>query len=366
MLEATEGAGVGPAGRLDPAVAGQRRAVRDALADLPPGATVLVACSGGPDSLALAAALAFVAPREGWRAGAVVVDHRLQPGSADVARRAAAQCTGLGLDPVEVVAVDVGSAGGPEAAARAARYVALEAAAARHGAAAVLLGHTLEDQAETVLLGLGRGSGARSLAGMAPVRGVLRRPFLAVRRAATARACAAQGIEPWLDPTNGVAAGEPAGAAADDGAPGGDESSPCAHGQPPDDGALPARSRLRRLLPELERVLGGGVVEGLARTAAQLREDADVLDDLAERLRATATGPDGTLDVTVLAAAPAAVRRRALRAALVAAGVPGGSLGRTHVLAVDALVVDWHGQGAVGLPGAHVARRCGRLTVAPG
>lgn len=353
----TEGTGVGPAGRLDPAVADQRRAVRDALADLPPGATVLVACSGGPDSLALAAALAFVAPREGWRAGAVVVDHRLQAGSADVAHRAAAQCTGLGLDPVEVVAVDVGSAGGPEAAARAARYVALEAAAVRHGAAAVLLGHTLEDQAETVLLGLGRGSGARSLAGMAPVRGVLRRPFLAVRRAATARACAAQGLEPWLDPTNGFAVGEPDGA---------DERVPGADGQPPDDGALPARSRLRRLLPELERVLGGGVVEGLARTAAQLREDADVLDDLAERLRAAATGPDGTLDVSVLAAAPAAVRRRALRAALVAAGVPGGSLGRTHVLAVDALVVDWHGQGAVGLPGAHVARRCGRLTVAPG
>ena len=343
------GADAAPAGRLDPTVADQRRAVRLALADLPPGATVLVACSGGADSLALAAALAFVAPREAWRAGAVVVDHGLQAGSAAVAARAAEQCRGLGLDPVEVVAVDVGSAGGPEAAARAARYAALEAVAARHGAVAVLLGHTLDDQAETVLLGLARGSGARSLAGMAPVRGLLRRPFLALRRTATEQACRAQGLEPWQDPTNGVGAGAGAGP-----------------GAAADDVGLPARSRLRAVLPELERVLGGGVVEALARTADQLREDAEVLDDLAERLLAAATGPDGSLDVEVLAVAPAAVRRRALRSALVASGVPAGSLGRAHVLAVDALVIDWHGQGPVGLPGAHVARRCGRLTVAPG
>lgn len=346
--------GAPPVGRLDPAVASQRLAVRRALADLPPGATVLVACSGGADSLALAAALAFVAPREGWQAGAVVVDHRLQPGSAGVAQRAADQCRGLGLDPVEVVAVDVGVAGGPEAAAREARYTALAEAAEHHGAVAVLLGHTLDDQAETVLLGLARGSGGRSLAGMAPERGVLRRPFLGVRRAETEQACRAQHLEPWLDPTNGGATDDgPADDAATDGGA-------------TDDGALPARSRLRRLVPELDRVLGGGVVEGLARTADQLREDAVVLEDLAERLRGAATGPDGTLDVAVLAAAPDAVRRRALRAVLLAAGVPGGSLARAHVLAVDALVTDWHGQGEVGLPGAHVARRCGRLTVAPG
>ncbi len=329
-----------PQGRLDPVVAAQRTAVRACLGDVPPGATVLVACSGGQDSLALAAALAFVAPRAAWRAGAVVVDHGLQPGSAGVAERAAGQCRALGLGPVDVVGVRVAAGGGPEAAARTARYVAVEAAAARHGAAAVLLGHTLDDQAETVLLRLARGSGARSLAGMPAVRGVLRRPFLGVRREDTRRACGALGLEPWDDPTNGPA--------------------------PDDDGALPARSRLRALLPALEEVLGPGVVPALARTADQLREDAEVLDAEAERLRADVTAPDGTLDPDLLAAAPAALRRRALRAALVAAGVPAGTLGRSHVLAVDALVVGWHGQGEVGLPGGHVARRCGRLTVAPG
>src|SRR5665647_1842958 len=239
-------------------LAGLGRAVRPHLADLAPGSTVLVACSGGADSLALAAAVAFVAPREGWRAGAVVVDHGLQPGSAEVAERAAEQCRVLGLDPVEVVAVEVGADGGPEAAARAARHGAFVAVASRHGAAAVVLGHTLDDQAETVLLGLARGSGARSLAGMADQRGLLRRPFLSVRRAATAHACEVLALHPWLDPTNG-----PAGP--------GDE--------------LPLRSRLRHeVLPVLTEVLGAAVIPALARTADQLREDADLLDPVAAQL----------------------------------------------------------------------------------
>ena len=324
--------------RLDPAVAEQRRAVREQLADLPPGSTVLVACSGGPDSLALAAALAFVGPRAGWRSGAVVVDHPLQPGSSEVAVRAAAQCRDLDLDPVEVVTVDVTAGGGPEGAARTARYAALAAVSERHAAAALLLGHTLDDQAETVLLGLARGSGARSLAGMADRRGLLRRPFLGVRRTATAHACDVLGLEPWHDPSNG----------------------------PDADG--PLRSRLRHeVLPVLEDVLGPGVVPALARTADQLREDADVLDALA-----THAGPDGSpdpegLEVDALAALPTAVRRRVLRTALLDAGVPGGSLARAHLAAVDALVTDWHGQAGLDLPGGiHVVRRCGRLTVARG
>ncbi|NLE71015.1 MAG: hypoxanthine phosphoribosyltransferase [Actinomycetales bacterium] len=338
--------------RLDPDVAAQRAAVRAALADLAPGAAVLVACSGGADSLALAAATAFVAPRAGLRAGAVVVDHGLQPGSAAVAERAAAQCRGLGLDPVEVVRVDVAPDGGPEAGARTARYAALAEAAERHGAAAVLLGHTLDDQAETVLLGLARGSGARSLAGMPARRGVLRRPFLGVRRAATAHACAVLGLEPWHDPTNGPA---------------------------DDPGALPLRSRVRHeALPALEAVLGPGVAEALARTADQLREDADALaaaaaDLLAAALAAGKGPPSGVgrepgegASAAVLARAPDAVRRRALRDLLVRWGAPAGSLARVHVLAVDALVTDWRGQGPVSLPGGiRVARRYGRLTLAP-
>ena len=333
-----------------PAVAAVRVAVRRALADVPPGATVLVACSGGADSLALAAGLAWEAGARtgaGWRAGAVVVDHGLHPGSHDVARAAADACRGLGLDPVRVVRVDVGADGGPEAAARTARYAALDAVADELGAAAVLLGHTLDDQAETVLLALARGSGERALAGMRPVRGRLRRPLLGLRRADTEAACAAQGLVPWHDPTNGRALEGPGGDVAGTGAD------------------LPLRSRVRtEVLPVLQAVLGPGVARGLARTADALADAADALDAYAADLLAASVlpGPGVQLDVVALAAAPAAVRRRVLHDAAVRAGSPPGALARVHVLAVDALVTDWRGQGPVHLPGGRVASRaCGRL-----
>src|SRR5579862_3041691 len=224
------------------AVAEIRNAVRDCLADLEHGDLVLAACSGGADSLALAAALAFVAPRAGLRAGGVTVDHGLQPGSAERAAVVAGLLRSLELDPVHSVAVTVapaGSAAGPEAAARAARYAALDAVASAAGAVAVLLGHTLDDQAETVLLGLARGSGGRSLAGMPARRGVYRRPLLGLRRATTAAACAELGLVPWQDPHN------------------------------PD--YRFARARVRhQALPALEEALGPGVAEALARTADQL------------------------------------------------------------------------------------------------
>jgi len=315
-------------------VAAIRSAVAAALADVGPGELVLVACSGGPDSLALAAGAAFVGRREGWRVGAVVVDHGLQEGSQAVAASAAAACHNLGLDPVQVVRVDATGAGGPEGAARAARYAALE----ESDATAVLLGHTLDDQAETVLLGLARGSGGRALAGMPAVRGRFRRPLLGLRRADTEAACRAQGLTPWQDPTND-------GAHAD----------------------AQLRSRVRsEVLPTLERVLGPGVAQALARTAAQLREDADLLDVLADQLLAELTQDAAGLDVDVLATAPDAVRRRALRTAMIAAGSPAGAVSRAHVLAVDALVTDWHGQGPVALPGRVSARRVyGRLALGP-
>ena len=329
----------------DPAVAQLRSAVRAGLADLPPGARVLVACSGGADSLALAAATAFVAERAGFAAGAVVVDHGWHPDSAEVAARAVAACRRLGLDPVEQVTVDAAGPGGPEAAARTARYAALDDAAARHRADAVLLGHTLDDQAETVLLGLARGSGARSLAGMPARRGVFRRPLLQLPRTLTRQACTALALQPWEDPAN------------DD---------PCY-----------TRVRVRRAVAALTEALGATAVPALARTADLLREDADALDALAADLLAAATLPaaDPTpadltpatrrpleLDVASLTAAPAAVRRRALLTAIRAAGAPGSALGRRHLLAVDALLVAWHGQGPVHLPGRLIARRdCGRL-----
>ena len=265
-------------GGLSPAVAAVRNAVRASLAGSAPGDLVLAACSGGPDSLALAAALAFVAPRAGLRAGAVTVDHGLQDGSADRAAAVAATLGRLGLDPVRAVAVTVGGGGGPEAAARTARYAALEAAAADLGATTVLLGHTLDDQAETVLLGLARGSGARSLAGMPPRRGVFLRPLLGLRRQVTIGACAALDLAPWADPHNG-------------------------------DRRF-ARVRVRLdALPALEAALGPGVTEALARTADQLRDDAEVLDKIASSERAADPAP---MSAASLAGLPDAVRSRVL------------------------------------------------------
>jgi len=319
---------VGP----DPALARVRSAVRAALADLPAGSLVVVACSGGADSFALAAATAFEAPRAGLRAGGITVDHALQDGSAERAADVVARLRALELDPVAAVLVHVGTAGGPEAAARTARYAALDAFADAHGAAAVLLGHSADDQAETVLLGLARGSGARSLAGMAPVAGRYRRPLLDLPRADLAQACTAAGLNPWQDPHN----------------------------------LDPAytRARVRHdALPALEKTLGPGVAEALARTARLLRADADALDGLAVDAARTAARDSG-LNCAALAALPAALRSRVLRAAALAAGSPAGALGERHVAALDALITAWHGQGPVHLPGGvHAARRCGTLVL---
>ena len=321
--------------RLTPAIADLRRASRVAFDGLAsPGLTqplVLVALSGGPDSLALAAAVAFEAPRAGLRAGAVVVDHGLQNGSADVAARAAQQARDLGLAPVLVERVVVAATGGPEAAARAARYAALERAASEFGAAAVFLAHTLDDQAETVLLGLARGSGAASLQGMAAVRGRYRRPLLGIRRATTVQACADAGLEPWTDPQN----------------------------------ADPAFARVRvrvLVLPLLERELGPGVAEALARTAEQLREDSDALDTFADELvedLADHVEAGISLDVPALTTNPPALRQRLIRLAV--SSEFGVALSRAQTLEVARLVTDWHGQDSVDLPGVRVVRRGGRL-----
>ena len=317
-----------------PAVAEIRNAVRESLQDLGPGDLVLAACSGGADSLSLAAALAFVAPRQRLRAGAVTVDHGLQAGSAERARAVAATLTGLGLDPVECVPVAVprnGAHGGPEAAARTARYAALDDAARRTGASVVLLGHTLDDQAETVLLGLARGSGARALAGMAARRGHYRRPLLPVRRGVTADACAALGLAVWDDPHN----------------------------------ADPRFSRVRvrhEAMPVLEAALGPGVAEALARTAGQLRADADYLDALAAMEAERAGGGRSSLLTGSLAALPPPIRSRVLHAAAVAAGCPAGSLTACHVEQLEALVTGWRGQRWIDLPGGvRGLRRDGQL-----
>jgi tRNA(Ile)-lysidine synthase len=312
----------------DPAVARIRSAVRPALATAEP---VLVACSGGADSLALAAAVAFEAPRAGVPAGAVTVDHGLQVGSAERAERTAGLLRHLGLAPVTVVRVDVGRDGGPEAAARTARYDALRTAAVQQRAR-IALGHTLDDQAETVLLGLGRGSGPRSVAGMVADSPPFWRPLLGIRRSTTRAACAALELPVWDDPWN----------------------------------TDPAYTRVRlrtEALPLLEDVLGGGVAPALARTAALLREDLDLLDGLA-RAELDRLADGGPLPAAAVADLPTALRRRVLRDWLRAAGVP--DLQAVHLGAVDALLTAWRGQGRVDLPGgAGVVRTSGRLLLSP-
>ncbi len=302
------------------ATAAVRVAVRRSLADV--SGPVAAAVSGGADSLALAAALAFERPG----AYAFVVDHGLQDGSAEVAARAAAQCRDLGLHPHvasgrpsagALAPPDARAGGGPEAAARELRYRLLELFAERHAVEVVLLGHTLDDQAETVLLGLARGSGARALSGMPAERGIFRRPLLGISREVTAKACAEAGLLPWSDPHN-------------------------------EDPTF-ARVRVRgAVLPVLEDALGPGVAEALARTATQLREDADALDALTPDL------PDEPSCAELAALLPA-LRARALKRW--AERLAGTAVTSVHVEALRALVEDWSGQGAVDLPGGVSIRR---------
>ena len=343
-----------------------RRAVRDALDAALPGAKqsarrdpscgapggwvisddaplALVALSGGPDSLALAVALGFEQGKCGVRAGAVIVDHGLQEGSAEIAERAAEQARAAGLNPVVVRRVAVAPTGaGPESDARTARYAAFAEVARETRAGAMLIGHTLDDQAETVLLGLARGSGARSLAGMrivtppasehAPGVGVgvtLVRPLLGLRRKLVAQSLTDQGIAAWHDPHN---------------------SDP-----------FFARVRVRaNVLPVFEAEMGPGVAEALARTASQLTDDADYLDSLAADALQSAVSSSGTLSAEILAPLHPAVRVRCLRLWL-ARELDLNKLSAAHLAAVDELVMAWHGQAGIDVPGGRVRREADGL-----
>jgi tRNA(Ile)-lysidine synthase len=293
---------------------------------------VLVALSGGPDSLGLAAALAFEATKCGVKAGAVIVDHGLQLGSEAAAQRAAEHARSLGLAPVVVERVTVADSGaGPEADAREARYSAFDRAAREAGALAVLLGHTRDDQAETVLLGLARGSGARSVAGMRELslRGdlLVLRPLLNVARETVTQSCLDMQLDPWIDPHNSD--------------------------------ARFSRVRVRtQVLPVLEREIGPGVAEALARTASLLAMDADALDALAANARMLARRASA-LDVVTLQGLQPAVRTRVIRIWLADLGA--SDLTSSHIDAVDALITDWSGQEGIDVPGLRVSRSDGRL-----
>ena len=320
-------------------------------ADLP---LLLVACSGGPDSLALAAIAAHFARRGDVRVGAVIVDHDLQEGSAEVAAQTAQTLTDLGLHPIitEKVQVPAGNMG-PEMAARTARYTAFTKAVEATGARAVLLGHTLDDQAETVLLGLSRGSGTRSLAGMPPVRveeGVTYlRPFLGLRRTDMLDICDAETLTPWIDPTNA------------------------------DETLMRARIR-HSVLPYLEEHLGGDVARSLARTASVAGPDAEYLDEQAQVAYEQALLPAGTavrgieredavlldhavlLDRAQVAALHPALRLRVLAAACKATG--GENPGFERLQALDSFTAEYAVAGPVQMPG-HVSAYRRRKIVHP-
>ncbi len=310
---------------LDPAVAAVRLAVRRDLAgvgDHP----VLVACSGGADSLALLAATVFEARNQPWDVVGVTVDHGLQDGSTERANALVGQMAAMGVDETVSARIHVEATGqGPEAAAREARYSVLEEVAERFGSHVVLLGHTLDDQAETVLLGLTRGSGGRSIAGMRPAFDRFRRPLLDITRAQTVAACGAEGLDVWTDPHNA----DP----------------------------VFTRSRIRTVvMPMLERELGPGVAGALARTASQIQADVGALDALAEKTYDDLATDRGLL-VAELENFPDAVRLRVIRLAALAAGATPGDLTQGHLLGVDELVWNWRGQQWVDLPGKVRATR---------
>ena len=313
------------------AIVAIRNAVKPHLARLEAGDIVLVAVSGGADSLALASAVLTEAKQSAITPIAVTIDHQLQSGSGAQAEKVEKQLKEMGYGKVIVKKVVVTTESGLEAGARDARYQALSACAAQEKATKVFLGHTRDDQAETVLLGLARGSGTRSLSGMAIENGIYLRPLLHITRVETVAACKELGIEPWNDPHNG--------------------------------NTEFSRIRVRtEVLPMMEEKLGPGIAAALARSAGILRDDADALDEIAQS--EISASDLANLDCEHLATLARAIRSRVLRAALYAAGAPSGSITADHLAAVEALVTSWHGQGAVSLPGGvKVERISGRLSL---
>jgi tRNA(Ile)-lysidine synthase len=310
-------------------MADTRRAVREWASQLNSTAssTYLVAVSGGGDSLALAWAAGIELPKLGFSVGAVVVDHQLQPDSAKTAEWAAHQASTLGLSPVVIKTVIATGSGGPEEAARKARYQAFSEAVHETGATGVLLAHTEDDQAETVLLGLARGSGPGSLKGMALHDGVLHRPLLGLSRSVLRQALADAGVEWWEDPHNS------------------DERF--------------ARVRVRNdVMPVLENALGPGISQALARTAELFREDAEALELLAAQVvdQAVVRHSPAHVSVNVIEVMDLhpAVVGRVLRTMILVVG--GGTPSYAQTKAMLALVTSWKGQSVVSVPGASLER----------
>lgn len=324
--------------RAPAALHAARRAVGQML---DPAGLTLVACSGGADSLALAAAASWqhqrsTGPLAEARVGAVVVDHHLHPDSVEVSGRAVQQLKELGLDPVRIypAQVDPDSPLGPEGAARAGRYQAFRTAMTDLGASRIMLAHTKDDQAEQVLLGLARGSGTRSLAGIPPARGPFRRPLLGLTRDETEAICDHHGLSWWQDPAN---------------------SDP-----------QYLRSKIRtEVLPYLERELSGAIRDSLVRTAEIAAADADYLETQAKEVfPALLEDPDATgalrLKLRPLRAEPPAIRRRIIALAVVAAGGANPSFERLCV--AERLITGSRSAGPVQMEGQISVHRGARRT----
>lgn len=308
-----------------------RLAVRSELEDIAAGDSVLVAASGGADSSALAAALLLECKTKSIKVIALIIDHGLQKNSADVTHETKRTLTKIGYENIEIRRVTVEITDGLEASARRARYQALNDVANSHNAVAVFLGHTKDDQAETVLLGLSRGSGSRSLSGMAARVDRYRRPLLSITRAQTEAACEEAGIKFWQDPHN--------------------------------QSMEFTRVRVREVvLPTMEKEIGPGISDALARSAKLLRDDADALDYLSDEIFSKLE--PASLEISKLESQPRAIRTRILRKAIYLAGAPQGSLSAEHIEPVEALITAWKGQGPISLPGGvTVARISGRLSL---
>ena len=308
-----------------------RLAVRSELEDIAAGDSVLVAASGGADSSALAAALLLECKTKSIKVIALIIDHGLQKNSADVTHETKRTLTKIGYENIEIRRVTVEITDGLEASARRARYQALNDVANSHNAVATFLGHTKDDQAETVLLGLSRGSGSRSLSGMAARVDRYRRPLLSITRAQTEAACEEAGIKFWQDPHN--------------------------------QSMEFTRVRVREVvLPTMEKEIGPGISDALARSAKLLRDDADALDYLSDEIFSKLE--PASLEISKLESQPRAIRTRILRKAIYLAGAPQGSLSAEHIEPVEALITAWKGQGPISLPGGvTVARISGRLSL---
>ena len=319
--------------RLSPAQGEIRHAVREVLAaNTKPGQKLLIAVSGGADSLALASATLFESKKLQLQVATVTIDHGLQKASAKVTEQTLDKLHQIGIIEAWSKKVKVGTKGGPEAAARDARYKALESIRIESKSDFIVLGHTANDQAETVLLGLTRGSGSKSLSGMSVRSERLLRPLLAIERKTTEQFCKDEKISPWQDPQN--------------------------------KDLKFLRVRIRRVvLPFIEKQLGNGIFSNLIRTSSQLQEDDQYLSavvDKAFKKIAKSSARTVTLDQSGLSKLPAAVRNRVIKSAIDYFEVDSS---RVHVLAVADLVLNWHGQKPLALPGVRVERKGKTITL---